>query len=1220
MSKPNAIDLGACRMCRIGRGEEIDFYEMVDQILELLRGRGRVSYRALKRQFDLDDEVLEDLKEAILFDHPQAKDEDGRGLVWVGCSASDQDATPPAAFPASETGTRDPNMYTPPHLIEKILTSRAALQGERKQVTVLFCDMANSTSIAEQLGAEAMHDLLNQFFKLVLDAVHRYEGNVNQFLGDGFMALFGAPIAHENHAQRAVLTALELRHQIEAWNNARTRQSDAQITLRIGINTGTVVVGAIGDNLRMDYTAVGDTTNVAARLEGQAAPDQIVISESTYRLVEGYCQTRSLGTFDLKGKADPMLAWEVLAAFESVNRLDVEIKRGLTHFMGRERELQTLQNCFAQAQAGHGQMVFLVGDPGIGKSRLLLEFRQRIAATDATWLEGRALSFGSSSVFHPLIDMLKRSAGIEEAEADATVVTKIEQTLLSHSEALRSDLPYLRYLLALDPGDENVRRMDPQLRRNELFRALQRVLFHASELSPRVIVLEDIHWMDQATQDFLKVIADSITTSHVLFLLTYRPGYAPPFGERTYHTHLTLQPLSTKHSTQIARTILGVDFLPDELASLIDRKTEGNPFFVEQVVRSLQEVGAIRRVEDRCVLTRPIEDISVPETVQDVLSARFDRLEEAHKTTLQFAAVVGREFTRRLLVRLEVAQSDLLDTCLRDLTDIEMIREMNSEPDLSYIFKHALTREVAYQSLLVKSQQYLHRLIGETIEKFEVDHLIEHAEVLAHHFEQGEMWKKALTYLVQAGQKAQQASALKEALDFHARALVVCEQLGSAVDPETMSIYARKGEAHFLRSEFLLSVESHRQVLEISRRNGDRAQEAFALYKMGLGYHWAHEFEEALQCSESAKALAQQIGAGSTVAASTFVIGWVRAVLGDLDEALRHCNDALRISREAEDEEQEGFCLWVLGQIRNWKGEYAQALRLLDQALHIGRTQNLPFLISGVLWMRGIILCGRGDYEKALASLEEALDLSERLGDYAHRGRILNTLGWVCGEFYDLEAALQYNQACLDASEEIGDPEVTRNAQLNQGDTLLLLGRLEEAEEHLEEVHESLQRHGTWGEDWMKWRYAQHMWHSLGELWLAKGDSEMALIYTGLCCEGAEPTGSLKNLAKGWRLKGQALLAQGRDEEAEQALRRALAISRDLGNPPQIWRTHQALGMLYEERGETGRSHAAYHEALDIIHEVATQLQDSERRHTFLDAQPVRQIREGTIRTGRAET
>ena len=358
----------------------MDFYAMLDQVVDILRHRGRVTYRALKLQFHLDDHTLEALSEELLYAHPQVQEDAGKGLVWAAGAAS---ATAPGAVraeppdPTTSAGAAWPAAAAPraTHVHpaafgREILTSHAALEGERKQVTVLFCDLANSTGLAEQLGREQMHTVLNQFFAHALESVHHYEGTINQFLGDGFMALFGAPLAHEDHAHRAVLAALELRHQLQVSNASQV--PGVTLTIRIGLNTGLVVVGAIGDNLRMDYTAVGDTTNVAARLEHEAAPDQIVISEATYRLVAGYCTTRELGAFALRGKTEPVRAWEVLGAQAARTRLDVAAERGLTPFVGREHELQTLQECFAHAQAGHGQVVFLVGEAGIGEIPLAL--------------------------------------------------------------------------------------------------------------------------------------------------------------------------------------------------------------------------------------------------------------------------------------------------------------------------------------------------------------------------------------------------------------------------------------------------------------------------------------------------------------------------------------------------------------------------------------------------------------------------------------------------------------------------------------------------------------------------------------------------------------------------------------------------------------------------------------------------------------------------------
>ena len=419
-----------------------------------------------------------------------------------------------------------PQAYTPRHLADKILTSRSALEGERKQVTVLFADVSGFTSLSERLDPEDVHALMSQVFELMLDEVHRYEGTVNQFLGDGIMALFGAPIAHEDHAQRAAHAALAMKHRLDELRYDLERRRGIVFQVRQGLNTGLVVVGTIGSDLRMDYTAVGDTTNVAARLQQTAEPGQVVVSAATHRLVGGYFHTRALGEVSLKGKADPVPVWELISQRAARTRLEVEAERGLTPFVGRERELGLLRDAFERARGGQGQIVFVAGEPGIGKSRLLLELRRRLG-DDATWVEGHCMSFGRAIAFHPLIDLLKRTFRIEEGDTESAAVRKIERSVLALGEDLRPTLPYFRYLLSFDPGDPSLAAMDAQQRRGETFAAVRRLTMRAAEVHPQVCVFEDLHWMDRATQDYLLSVADSIATSRVLLVLTLPAGLRP---------------------------------------------------------------------------------------------------------------------------------------------------------------------------------------------------------------------------------------------------------------------------------------------------------------------------------------------------------------------------------------------------------------------------------------------------------------------------------------------------------------------------------------------------------------------------------------------------------------------------------------------------------------------------------------------------------------------
>jgi predicted ATPase len=829
-----------------------------------------------------------------------------------------------------------------------------------------------------------------------------------------------------------------------------------------------VVVASIGDNLRMDYTAVGDTTNLAVRMLNLAEPGQVIIAEDTQRAVRGYFVTRSLGAQEIKGKAEPVNAYEVVRARGLRTRLEVGAERGLTPFVGREPELTLLQERWAEVQAGRGQVVFLVGEAGIGKSRLLLEFQRRLADEPVTWLTGRCISYGKEMAYLPIIDLLKHNFQAEEGDDDATSSAKIEQGMVALGAELQSAIPYIKYLLSVSPGDDAVLRLDAQQRRLKLFDALRAMMLQGGQRRPLVLAVEDLHWIDKTSEEVLLHLADSLPAAQALLLVTYRPGYENPFGERTYTTRIGLRTLSDHDSLRPAAGMLAMAEFPPELRDLIIRKAEGNPFFLEEVLKSLLEVGALRQRDGCYVLTKHISEIYVPDTIQDVIMARIDRLEEAPKRALQRAAVIGREFTVSLLEHISDVQAQL-EPFLQELKRLEFIYERSFYPELAYVFKHALTHDVAYNSLLMQRRKELHQLIAMAIEELYAERLPESYEMLAYHYERGEVWGKTLEYLVKAGQKAQQAYANQEALDHYSRALDVCKRLGEAVEPAThMTIYAGKGAVHFLLSEFRASIEAHQRLLEVARQLGDRHKEAEALYQIGFGFHRSHEFEKALKFSRQAQALALEIGNQNILAASLFVIAFVHAVTGKLDEATHGLEEALRVSRVAGEKGREGFNLNLLGQLYNWKGEYKQGLQLLEQGFTIGHEQDLPLIVIHILWHSGLAHGGKGEYAAAMAALHDALTLSDRLGDKVFKCRSLNTLGWVYGEIYNLEAAIRYNREGAEVSYKVGDPEIIRNAEINLGDDYLLLGDFEQAQRYLEKVHEDTQQRGKWGEEWMK--------------------------------------------------------------------------------------------------------------------------------------------------------
>jgi class 3 adenylate cyclase len=728
--------------------------ELVAKVIELLQREKRVPYRALKRRFELDDDYIEDLI-----------------LVWIGEAGSAEaptlsstPATPAPALPATEH-EREPLSYTPKHLAEKILTSRSALEGERKQVTVLFCDLANSTPLAERLGPEHMHTLLNRFFELALDVVHRYEGTINQFLGDGFMALFGAPLAHEDHARRAVLAALVLQRTLQ---EARLGEPyGEECTFRMGLNSGLVVVGSIGDNLRMDYSAIGDTTNLASRLQDYAAPGDILISENTSRLVEGAVRLEALPPVQVKGKTELVPLYKVIGTLPRRSPIASRSERTLSPFVGREREVATLEALFAQVESGQGQVVGIVAEAGGGKSRLLYEFRQRLQDKLVTYLEGRCLSYGSSIPYHPLIDVLRHNCGISETDSPEANIAKVHVALHEVGMDPEASAPYLLQLLGVQEGTEALTILTPEAIRARTFDTLRQMSLTGSQRRPLLFEIEDLHWIDKTSETYLAALAESLPSAAIMLLTTYRPGYQPSWLAKSYATQLSLRSLASHDAVTVIHSTRQQTALPESLEHMIVQKAEGNPFFLEELTHAVIEQGALQ------------EEVTVPDTIQGVLSARIDRLPEAHKRLLLTASVLGRDFSPRLLQALWEEPAPL-ESLLRDLKRLEFLYERTGNTEPFYVFKHALTQDVTYDSLLTTRRQRLHAAAGHALERLYPDWLVERSEELAHHYTEAGITEKAVHYWHYAGQKAIERSAHVEAINHLRTGLALLQTL-----PET---------------------------------------------------------------------------------------------------------------------------------------------------------------------------------------------------------------------------------------------------------------------------------------------------------------------------------------------------------------------------------------------------------------------------------------------------
>jgi class 3 adenylate cyclase len=695
--------------------------------------------------------------------------------------------SPTDAQAGEQSRFASPEAYTPKHLAERILTSKSALEGERKLVTVLFADLKGSMELLADRDPEEARKLLDPVLERMMEAVHRYEGTVNQVMGDGIMALFGAPVAHEDHAVRACYAAHDMQAAMRRHTEEVRHAHGIEVQIRVGLNSGEVVVRAIGGDLHMDYTAVGQTTHLAARMEQLATPGTIRLTADTLRLAEGYIEVKPLGPVPVKGLETPVDVYEMVGTGPRRSRLHAATARGLTRFVGRESELEALRQALGHTAVGHGQVVAIVGEPGVGKSRLVWEVTHSHRVHGWLVLQGGSVSYGKATSYLPVADLLKGYFAIEARDGPRTVQEKLTGKLLTLDRALEGHLPALLSLLDVPTDDPQWAALDPPQRRRRTLDAVKRLVLRESLVQPLLVVFEDLHWIDSETQALLDGLVESLPAARLLLLVNYRPEYQHGWGSRTYYTQLRLDPLPTEGAEQLLAALLGSNADLEPLTRVLIARTEGNPFFLEESVRTLVETGALAGERGAYRLARPLPTIQVPSTVQAVLAARIDRLSRADKALLQTASVVGKDVPFPLLQAIAEPADDELHAAIGRLQTAEFLYESSIFPDLKYTFKHALTHEVAYGSLLQDRRRRLHGQIVEAIERLYPDRLTEYIERLGHHAVRGELWDKALVYAQQAGAKAMTRSAHREAVAYFEQALTALSHL-----PETRERRSRR--------------------------------------------------------------------------------------------------------------------------------------------------------------------------------------------------------------------------------------------------------------------------------------------------------------------------------------------------------------------------------------------------------------------------------------------
>jgi predicted ATPase len=788
----------------------------------------------------------------------------------------------------------------------------------------------------------------------------------------------------------------------------------------------------------------------------------------------------------------------------------------------------------------------------------------------------------------PLIDLLKDAFGVDETDSEHVVAEKIE------ARAPAGGAPYIRHLLGVGVGDSSIADLDAQLRKARTFDALLEFLREAAAEMPHVVVIEDLHWMDHASTEFLSFFVEAVKALPIMVILTHRPEWESPLGMRPYFTRLDLQNLSEDDSAAIGAGVAG-GALPGEVERLIYGKAEGNPFFVEEITRSLVEMGALHRDNGGYELARPIDEIEVPNTVQGVIMARLDRLEEDPRRALQTASVIGREFTVRLLEKI-AALPNRAEASLRELRALELIYERSLYPELQYMFKHALTHDVAYSSLLIARRKALHAVVASAIEELYADRLAEHYEMIAFHAEQGENWPLAFEYLVRSADKALQAFAPGSTHEFCQRALAIAAR--GDVHPsqeQLLHIHSSDGQALYLVSRFADSAAAFAAAEQIARGLGDELAEGVALFHQAMSLHWGHRFDEAMAAAERARAIGIAHGNDAVLAGSLMTIDGVHAVRGDQEAVTSVMREASEVAARSQVPLLEGVTAVWEGFVHHWRGEEQRALEIWGRGEHVAREHQLAIVQLWTFWNRALALIGTGAYDEALASLHEHLTLTERLGERAFRCRTLNTLGWLHIDLCDWDRAIEYNRQGAELSRQVGDPEIIRNAEINLGECFLRIGDLDESQRCLERVEREAAKAAAWGEEWMKWRYMQHLHVVLSEVWLARGDAGRALEYAERCIQQAEATSSPRNIAKGRRARANALRALGREAEAQADFEASLAAAREVGTPAQIWQTLEALGRPSD--------------ALAVLDDMAAGLADDHLRTTLLASAEYARVR-----------
>jgi len=1057
---------------------------------------------------------------------------------------------------------------------------------EEKTVVTVAIELVLARSARDASHSDPW-TIVKRWRQRIGDRVCGFGGDLLHSSPSRLTAVFGVPRAVEQAPQRAVQAGLAIQRLA-----AELRGEGRPVPqIRMGVHLGTVQFDAAASDMADGLLPIDDAFALPERLLGHARDGEILVSSQIARRVRGSCDLVER-TVDL-GAAEIGLRVFVVRGPKRPEKVHAPPDSS-ARFVGRQRELSFLVDSFQRAVESSGQVAFIAGDAGIGKSRLIEEFRRQLAGTDHLWIEGRCASYGSRTAFLPVVDGLRRYFGIDDRDDEASSIRKIAAVV----QALGSDVawtqPYLRGLLSM-ATDAAHAGLDSASRRSEAFGALKAILLRESEIRPVVLVVEDLHWIDEASEELVSFLAESIPTARVMVLCTYRPGYRHRLGDGSYQQRLTLMALSSQETAAMAGAALGVEALPDEVRDLIAAKAEGNPFFVEEIAASLLEDGSLRLEDGRIVLTRSPRDLVIPDTIQEVLIARIDRLADDARRAIQIASVIGREFALRLLERITEAGRHI-QVQVEELRALELIYEKAMHPELAYMFKHALTHDVAYQSVHQDRRAQLHRVIGLAIEELYADRLAEHYETLAHHFEEADDGARAVHYHNRAAEKAVEGHAVQSVVHHCRRALAIAAALGETIeDPLLSSIEERLGLALFYLSEFSDSGKAYERA---AARSAAADRRALLLASAGLSYFWAHDYDNAGRLLISTRDLATAENDATGLCTYYYLQSTADGIAGaDMEAYARHCGIAIDLERRSGSDIAAAIGCFARAEYCEWTGRYEEAIEIADRGIQLGRRLRLSHLIIWPMWFGAKAHCCLGNYGTAIARLQEAADICSRIGDRAWSSRMLNTLGWCYGEIGAHEIAVHINERAAAIARDFGDPEIIANSEINLAWNRLAAGDADGAESLVVPVRADLDRST---DPWMRWRFSLHVLDVEARIAMARGDFDAGIRLAEQQIAGAAKHEAPKIEARAATLRASLLLSMDRRGEVREALRTAAAVAERIRYGRGSVEILRLVADTHRRDGERDEADEAVARARSILTRSAGSLTDDNLRRKLM--------------------